>query len=196
MPNILGGRPGRVVAVDCGDDGFLPLGLVVGDFKNDLGVKGLLTGLSVNGQSGFQLMHTLRQYIYIYTFGERAGEIAITGLAFVGDCRDMSDPSGLARLFDWYERNRVSTTGKSITVTLTPSVALKAFLVNFRYDIEDPTISLGRFSMQLVYPPRIRKSGPSSFPLPSQTGITTSSVLHTNPNSPITLPTGVVINTP
>lgn len=196
MPNILDGKPGRVVAVDCGDDGFLPLGLIVNDFKNYLGVKGLLTGMSVNGQSAFQIMHTLRQYIYIYTFGERAGEISVTGLAFVGDCRDVDDPSGLARLLDWYERNRLSTTGKAITVTLTPNVALKAFLVNFRYDIEDPTISLGRFAMQLVYPPRIRKPGPSSFAPPSQTGIALNPTLYTKFDPSVITPPSVLISTP
>lgn len=188
MPNIFGGKPGRVVAVDSGDDGFLPLGLVVGDLKNDLGVKGLLTGLSVNGQSGFQIMHTLRQYIYVYTFGERAGEISVSGLAFVGDCRDTGDPSGLARLFDWYERNRVSTTGKALTVTLTPGIALKAFLVNFRYDMEDPTISLGKFSMQLVYPPRIRKPGATTLDAPSQTGVLTTSAPPSGTTTLFTLP--------
>ena len=164
MPNIFSGNHGRVVAVTTPDDNYVPLGLIVGDFKTKLGAKGLLTGLSVGGQSGYQIMHTLRQYIYIYTFGERAGEVNVSGLAFVNDCTNDSY-TGLARLFAWYEHNRISRLGLSMALVLTPTIVISGFLVGFRYQIEDPSISVGQFNLQFVYPPRIKPIG-APYPYP------------------------------
>jgi hypothetical protein len=140
------------------DDDAESLGLVVGDFKRQLGAKGILTGVSGGAQSGFQVMHSLRQYIHIYTFGERVGELTVSGLAFMRDCTTDAG-GGMARLYDWYELNRISHTGSPVTITLTRGVALKAFLVGFRYQMEDPGISLMQFSMQFIHPPRIKPAG-------------------------------------
>lgn len=158
MPNIFGSASGRIALVNS-DDGTIPLGLICGDLKDTVGFKGILTGLSLSGQSGYQVMHTLRQYIYVYTFGERIGEIVISGLAVVADCGDIPDlnsPTGLARVFNWYERNRISAIGRPISITCTPTLVLNGFLVNFKYQVVDPSISLGQFALSFFYPPRIK----------------------------------------
>lgn len=157
MPNIFGGAAGRVVAVETHDN-YLPLGLVVEDFKKQLGAKGLLTSLSGAAQSGFQVMHTLRQYIHVYTFGERAGELTVNGLAFMQDCTNATI-GGLARLYDWYELNRISHRGSPLKLVVTPGVVFNGFLTGLRFQVEDPSISLIQFSLQFFHPPRIRPRG-------------------------------------
>lgn len=173
MPNIFGSMAGRIIAI-ASDDGFMPLGVDVADFKDAVGAKGLVTGLSMTGQSGYQVMHTLRQYIYIYTFGERVGEITVSGLSFNLDCtQDLpANNTGLAKLYNWYQANRISTTGAHIALTLSPGLTVNAFLVDFRYQVEDPSIGLAQFSLHFIYPPSLVR--PGQIVVPPAAGVITA----------------------
>lgn len=168
MPNLFSSN-GRVAVIQL-DDNSLPMGLVVGStntdsFKANLSTKGVITSCGVDGQSSFQVMHTLRKAIYMYTFGERVGEIMISGLLFNADCNDtfetlMTGGSGINKFFNWYEANRISTTGLPILITIVPGIVLSGFLVKMKFQTEDPSINLTSFAMTFLYAPRIVNKNP------------------------------------
>ena len=156
MPDVFGSQPGKVAVVVSAND-VATLGvMVIGteNLRDATGSKALITSLATSSSSGFQVMHTLRQYIYVYTFGERMAETNIGGFAFVNDC-ESSEGSGLARLQDWYERNTISHRASTINLTITTGLIVRAFLTNFTYQVVDPNISLGQFTMKLIHPPRV-----------------------------------------
>jgi hypothetical protein len=164
MANLFS-NAGRVSVV-YDDDNSIPLGLLVGDFKNSLGLKGIVSTMSVSGQGGFQVMHTLRRAIYMYTFGERVGEMSIGGILVNADCTDNraaiengTTQSGIYKFFSWYERNRLTTTGQPISITVVPGLVLSGFLVNMKFQIEDAAVPLAQFSINFLYPPRIVQVG-------------------------------------
>jgi hypothetical protein len=148
----------------------IPIGLIVGDFKDVLKAKGILTTMSVDGQSGLQVMHTLRKAIYLTTFGERVGNIVIGGIIFQASCDD--DPfnpnPGILKFYEWYERNRISTTGLPVSITVTAGLVLDGFLTNMRFGVEDASLGIVQFMMSFIYPPRIVR--PTTDPaIPSMT---------------------------
>lgn len=85
--NIFTTQPGKVIAVD---GNAVPIGFAVdGDVNlfNDL--KAIVTSIGVQNQGGFQFMHALREFIYVYVFTERVGEIIVNGLAFPASCEPL-----------------------------------------------------------------------------------------------------------
>src|SRR5436309_2053943 len=101
MPNIFSSEAGRVVQLV---GGGLPMSIRIGAFdpKNIYSewggfnvVKSIITGISFQSQSGFQILHTLNGFIYIYSFGERSSDLSVNGLAFMANCSDEFDDSGL-----------------------------------------------------------------------------------------------------
>jgi hypothetical protein len=132
-------------------------GYPFGYLKDVLKAKGILTTMSVDGQSGLQVMHTLRKAIYLTTFGERVGNIVIGGIIFQASCDD--DPfnpnPGILKFYEWYERNRISTTGLPVSITVTAGLVLDGFLTNMRFGVEDASLGIVQFMMSFIYPPRI-----------------------------------------
>jgi hypothetical protein len=156
MANIFSGT-GRIAVIP-NDDDSVPFGMIVGDFQTSMSIKGILGSVQMAGQGGIQMMHTLRRAIYMYTFGERVGELEIGGLLMHADCSDRSiqtQQSGVLRFFDWYERNRVTTTGLPVTITVVPGLVLTGFLFRMKFGVSDPSLPIAQFSASFMYPPRI-----------------------------------------
>jgi hypothetical protein len=82
--NIFSSGAGKVVAVD-GE--AVPVHFAVdGDNNTFHDLKAIVTSVGLQSQGGFQFMHALREFIYLYVFTERVGEIVINGLAFPETC--------------------------------------------------------------------------------------------------------------
>lgn len=167
MPNIFASAPGRVMQI-AGNS--LPMTIRFGNFaksgKYDIwrgfqSFKSIITGLSFQQQSGFQILHTLNQFIYIYNFGERSSDLMINGLCFMANCTDsvnlatgiISTPTGLEHVIKFYKQNRLSTSGAPLSFTIGTTIALKGFLVGLRTDMTDPNSGIAQFSMQFKVPP-------------------------------------------
>lgn len=171
--NIFSAGAGKVVAMD--DDTAIPLAFSVdGNDRlfNQLG--GIATSVGINGQAGFQFMHSLREFIYVYVFTERMGEIVINGLAFPAFCdtqlgADATDANdepltpltcvegttGLERIMTWYECNRITSRATPITIALGAEVTYNAFLVSVKADIANADTGIAQFSFKFNYVPRI-----------------------------------------
>jgi hypothetical protein len=170
VADIFSAQPGRVVAVT---GNGLPMQLIIGNpplpglpdsrFRTADGdtfnnFRAIIQSLGIAAQSGVQFMHTLRDYIYVYVFGERVGDLSIGGLAFHSACDDeevdaAQSATGLERVLQYYQSFRVTSYPLALTVAIGTTLAFDAFLVGANGNIVNPETNLAQFQFQLKYIP-------------------------------------------
>ena len=98
----------------------------------------------------------------MYSFGERIGEMMISGLSFGPICvvPDPEDPLGLNAgvhglewLNDFYQNNRLYALGTPLILTLGKSTTFTGFLTGLVISSNDPERGLGQFAMELAVIP-------------------------------------------
>lgn len=127
--------------------------------------KSIITGFSVQTQSGVQFMHTLRDFIYVYVFGERIAPVTINGMCFAHVCERLDEMApvpgfpggqsvffpnyhGLEYVLGFYNTYRVSTLGAPLTLVFGISTVLFGFLVGAQVTMADPENRIVQFSLQ------------------------------------------------
>lgn len=156
---VFSNTPGVVSAVLTGQT--LPFAIGIGGangipaFPGFKLVKSILTGFDVEDETGLGVMHTLRDRIYVYIHGERAGSVTITGVTFGGVCDD-SGPryTGMDAVYAYYERTRASTEGFPVRLVLGPQTTLAGFMRGFKLQVADPASGIGSFSFRFLTMPR------------------------------------------
>lgn len=150
-------HPGQVVAVP-GEVGNLPLTLFLTDWPGYPAIRAIMTHIGVQSSGNYQFLHTLKEFIYVYVFGERIGDIQIGGLLFSEACElSGSSPgsgnsaSGIEQLAQYYEEHRIAKRGAPLTFIIGTSGLAKyqGFLVGQRAELVDAQSQLGQFSMYL-----------------------------------------------
>lgn len=155
MPAVFTEAPGVAMVLDCPS---LPAVVALGGWNRPARFKCALVGHALGAQGAQQFMQTLRDMIYVYTFGDRMMDFQMQGVTFLGVCPDDSRPStGLDDLFDYYNAHRLSTLGAPVAVSLGVTTAFDGFLVGLQHQVVDPGTGLGQFSLAFKCPPA-RKS--------------------------------------
>lgn len=155
---IFANTPGVVGAVIAGPS--LPFAVVVGGnpgtdaFPGAPLAKAVLTSFQVANRSGLGVAHTLRDRIYVYAFGEKAGQARVGGIAFAGVCGSAKRYTGFDAVYSYYERNRVSQQGFAVQLVFGPYTALAGFLSDFSFQLEDPQTGIGMFAFNFTTMPR------------------------------------------
>jgi hypothetical protein len=111
---------------------------------------------SVQGENevGHQFMHTLRDFIYVYVFGERMGTLAIGGKAITRGCETYTG-TGMAAVGSFYGSNRLTNAIYSPTQPLVQAVlgtglnafSIYGFLIKYQAQIPDPDAPFMDFTM-------------------------------------------------
>lgn len=111
----------------------------------------IITRLTVSQQVNLQFLHTIGNSIYIYTFGDRIGQMGLSGLAFTDICGDgeAAASPGLELMYKWFKDNRASARQKParITVGKTP---LEGFVTGFNADVVDPASMLVQWGITMA----------------------------------------------
>lgn len=144
---IFSSGPGRIVAVP----GIgTPLTITLENWPGFDAMQAILTGVGLASEANAQFLHTLRRFVYVYLFGEALGEIQLHGLAATYTPCDArpGTHTGLERVFDYYNRFRLSAIGAPLNLALGSSIRLKFFCTGTRLDHSDPTNGLAQFSLQ------------------------------------------------
>ncbi|HSN70704.1 MAG TPA: hypothetical protein VLT59_04310 [Steroidobacteraceae bacterium] len=81
-------------------------------------------------QVDVQFQTSLKEAVYAYVFGDKMGQLSLSGIAFANRCNDDS-ANGLKDLFDYYKEYRASKRTDVITTTFGPE-ALSGFLIGLR----------------------------------------------------------------
>lgn len=150
--NVFSNRPGRAIMVP--DVGF-PLTINLGDWPGGNNLKAVITSFSLGSMGNFQFLHTLRNFVYVYVFGERISEINIGGVAFAGDC-EHGALSGIENLWDYYQKNKIAAKGTPVAIAVGTQMSFQGFLTGFSVNVANPDLGLTQWGMRFhFHPPEI-----------------------------------------
>lgn len=148
MPIVFATRPGQVVQLDdpalaCSTN-FLSLDP---DITFDA-ERSIVTRVTVSQQVNVQFLHTLGSLVYVYVFGDRMGQVALSGLSFACECPDGTD-LGAEKMMLWYKRHRASKRADPVRVTIGRTV-IEGFVTSFTEDVVDPSVKLVQWGVNLA----------------------------------------------
>lgn len=126
---------GRVVLLE-GTPGAFQMDDWATGGSNLVAFKSLITDVAIQEQGNYQFLHTLGNHIYLYVFGDRIGQLGVSGVSFWsrsagGGCDNNPMDLGIIRVLNWYRQNRIVKRESPIIMTL-GTRAFQAFLVGFR----------------------------------------------------------------
>ena len=148
MSTIFQTQPGIAVAFPTTGD--LPIPLAFDGFGGSsfFAYKSLITQLSVERAGNFQFIHTLKDLIHLYVFGNRISQIRVAGVCFVDRCPGNGGQTGVELISQYWDNNSVSRRSTPITMQLgtSPAGTFIGFLTNMRIDILQPESRLAQFA--------------------------------------------------
>ena len=131
------------------------------------GLSALITKVSTQEHGNYQFLHTLGDHIYLYVFGDRIGQLGISGVTFNDNCKDPLQEDGISKVIGWYRKHRVAVRKEPLIFTFQPGQVLKGYLVDMRGDTMDVCQRMHQFYLTLaLIPERL----PSSDLPPTHTG--------------------------
>lgn len=157
MPVFFNGSPGRVVALQ---DPAVPgnvKSVTVDDFGGFDTMKAFITRVTVAKRGNYQFLHSLNNVIHLYTFGDRMGQLTISGLAAASVCKDNGNSIGIEKVDQYYERNKISARERPLVITLGAGTSFSAYLSDYRADVADPQNRIYQFDMSLQLLPNFKK---------------------------------------
>ncbi len=117
-------------------------------------MKAIFTRVGVSEMGSYQFLHTLGRDIYLYVFGDRIGELTLTGIAFYDNCIAANTKTGISRVIDWYRQNRVAKRASPVEVTIDPDTTFEAYLLSMRGQTVNTAQRMYQFSLTMaVIPP-------------------------------------------
>jgi hypothetical protein len=111
----------------------------------------IITRLTLSHQTNVQFLHTLGSAIYIYVFGDRIGQLSLSGLAFNQSCDgDEDDDGGLGveRMMEWYKDNRISKKGAPVRVMI-GNTPVEGFVVSSNEDTVDAETGMVQWNVSM-----------------------------------------------
>jgi hypothetical protein len=148
MPLLFATKPGAVVKLDdpvaqC-DAQFLGLDPSL-TFESE---RSIVTRLTVAQQVNVQFLHTIGSMIYVYAFGDRMGQVSLSGLSFACACPGGAD-LGAEKMLLWYKKYRASKRSAPVRLTIGKTV-LEGFVTGFSEDVVDPSLNLVQWGVQMA----------------------------------------------
>lgn len=144
MADIFTTAPGAVVAINSPG---IPMNLFLEGWGGYPFYKSIITSFRVQTQSGVQFLHTLRDFIYVYSFGERIGDMTLSGVSFAFQCETQDILyHGLEYALAYYLLNRAATRPTPVTVVLGGGTPFFGFLVGMNMELADTERVLGNFN--------------------------------------------------
>lgn len=135
---------GRVVAHN--EPNGIPMSCFLEGWGGFFGFKSIVTSFRLEATGGVQFLHTLRDFIYIYVFGDRISSMQISGLSFWDKC-DAPGAHGIEYVNAYYLNNRVSQRATPVTMVLGMGTGYLGFLVRLFYDYNDPENQIAQFTL-------------------------------------------------
>lgn len=103
----------------------------------------IIAGIGGRTQGNYQFLSTLRNFTYVYVFGEKMGDFQISGLSLAGLCGDARD--GMSSAIGYYNTYAISVTGLPVVVQMAGWAAY-AFLISGDFAYTDPENRIGKFT--------------------------------------------------
>lgn len=113
----------------------------------------IITGVAINQKANVQFMETLRDRIYIYSFGDRLGDMQVMGLG-LKMCDDTDEDSSVKDLDTFYQNNKASVLNSDIVITIDRVVTFRAFLLAMTTQLVNEEFRTVGFTLTLKVLPR------------------------------------------
>ena len=121
-----------------------------------------VTGFALEQNGNFQFLHTLNDFIYVYSFGDRIGELVVSGIGFAKPCSQANDGK-ICSVLDFYNKNKMSRVG-DLSVSLGDCAPpFFAFLTGMRMELQDPRTLVAQWSLRLNVVPKRPRGGVVGF---------------------------------
>lgn len=127
-------------------------------------ITAIVTGMTLEMSGNYQVLHTLANLVYFYSFGDRVGALNLSGIGFPVPCAgNEAAQYSMFKMYDYYKTNRASVRKTPLDITLTTggaaggaeSIALKGFLTGMRLDVADSQMgTIGYWSMRFEVLPQ------------------------------------------
>jgi hypothetical protein len=138
------GRVARVTSLYTQAGGLLPFRIVMTDIDiTGPSTRAIITQAAIVENGNYQFLHTLNDTIYAYVFGDRIGELTVSGMCFADTCG--VGTSGMKQIIDNYRRNRIGAAGRPVQVSF-GETSYKGFLVGMNVDLADPEQMIGQWT--------------------------------------------------
>jgi hypothetical protein len=106
-----------------------------------------VTGFALDMNTNHQFLHTLNDFIYVHVFGERIGELTVSGMCFMGDTCNNPELSVKSALTQ-YNQYRLSKTKRGYPIALSDAGTFWGFLTGMRIDSARPDLMMAQWSMR------------------------------------------------
>ena len=126
---------------------------------DNVAIKGMLTGVSFGQETNVQFMHTLKDTIYINVFGNKIGQMTLSGIIFLGDVcisGGGKQSGGLDLFYNFFTDNNVVGKADPVVVQIGKGITLKTFILGFNFNVADAQTSLGQFTMTMAVIPKTK----------------------------------------
>lgn len=150
------GQPGVVIAIaDAGVQTVLPLVNFDGGAVSFQQRKSIITRIAVSQATSDQFVHAVGGTIYVYSFGDRIGQMILSGICFAVGCDDSGDNEhGGQKMMQYYHQNKLSVRRDPVTMLLgNGKDAIKGFIRGFDLDTMDHTQRLLQYTLTLAVLP-------------------------------------------
>jgi hypothetical protein len=106
--------------------------------------RAIITQAGLGQEGSYQFLNTVGETIYAYIFGDRMGELVVSGTAFSALCAGGAE-TGIQQVLAEYEKHKISVLGQPVLVNF-GDVPFKAFLCRMRAEINDAETHIGQWS--------------------------------------------------
>lgn len=113
--------------------------------------RSIITRMTLGHQCNTQFLHTIGNEIYIYVFGDRIGQVTLSGISFAADCNG-ARTHGFEEVLRWYEQYRVAAQRDPVKVMI-GQTGMNGFVVGLNGDVIDPAMRLMQWSLTLMVLP-------------------------------------------
>jgi hypothetical protein len=155
MINFFATAPGSIIALP--GVGF-PMRLSLEGWRGFPAEQAVFTKLGLAERVNVQFLHTLKDYVYVYSFGDRLADLQVGGVMATSPPCDPTDPgggqgkpTGFERVYRYWREHRLSAAGSPVAVAIGVKIKILAFLISCRLDFEDPERGLAGFLLDLKY---------------------------------------------
>ena len=126
------------------------------DYINWNAHRSIVTRVAMSHACNFQASHMIGNDVYLYVFGDKLGQVIISGLSMAVDCgcypggsgySMQADGHGIEKAYQWYLRYRVTQERKPVTVTIGSTTHFQGILINMDTDTHSEENFLMRYTM-------------------------------------------------
>lgn len=147
---LLSSQAGQVVSIA---DNALPVRFRIDGWGGFSALTCVITSLGLKLNGNCQFLNTMRDFLYVYSFGDLPADVIISGMAFSTDCADSSGLTGVDKLLQYYATNRVSKRQDAVAVAIGKQAPLYGFITGMAVDLSDPILMAAGFSMMIKAAP-------------------------------------------